>query len=105
MTRCAGQCDEWPRSSRPACSDSSATPNTRSRTSRETVDEIAGEESLWSTSKHEFYYRHVFRTKSELVVAVDNWMRFYNNERRHSSIGMRSPIVYEHTLKAAPEAR
>lgn len=41
----------------------------------------AGAESLWSTFKHEFYYRYVFRIKSELIVAVSNWMRFYNNER------------------------
>jgi len=64
----------------------------------------AGAESLWSSFKHEHYYRHAFRTKAELVAAVDNWMRFYNHERRHSAIGMRSPINYEHTLKAAPEA-
>jgi putative transposase len=31
-------------------------------------------------------------------------MNFYNHERRHSAIGMRSPINYEHSLKAAPEA-
>ena len=64
----------------------------------------AGAESLWSTFKHEHYYRHAFRTITELVAAVDNWMHFYNNQRRHSAIGMRSPITYERTLKAATEA-
>ena len=34
----------------------------------------AGAESLWSTFKHEYYYRHTFRTKMELIAAVDNWM-------------------------------
>jgi len=33
-----------------------------------------GAESLWSTFKHEYYYRHVFTTKSEFVAAVDKWM-------------------------------
>ena len=61
-------------------------------------------ESLWSSFKHEHYYRHVFATKAELIAAVDNWMHFYNHERRHSAIGMRSPINYEHSLKATPEA-
>jgi putative transposase len=32
----------------------------------------SGAESLWSTFKHEYYYRHVFVTKSELVAAVTN---------------------------------
>jgi len=54
----------------------------------------AGAESLWSTFKHEYYYRHVFATKAELIAAVDNWMKFHNLERRHSAIGMRSPINY-----------
>jgi putative transposase len=64
----------------------------------------AGAESLWSTFKHECYYRHVYATKLELIAAVDNWMHFYNNRRRHSSIGMLSPIDYEHTLNASLEA-
>ena len=64
----------------------------------------SGAESLWSTFKHEYYYRHVFATKSELVAAVDKWMHFYNNQRRHSVIGMLSPIAYEHSLNAAAQA-
>jgi len=31
-------------------------------------------------------------------------MHFYNNERRHSALGMRSPSEYERTLHAATEA-
>lgn len=60
--------------------------------------------SLWSTFKHEYYYRHTFATKIELIAAVDNWMRFYNHQRRHSAIGMRSPIAYERTLEVTLEA-
>ena len=60
----------------------------------------AGSESLWSSFKHEHYYRHAFATKVELIAAVDNWMLFYNHQRRHSAIGMLSPIDYEHKLKA-----
>lgn len=49
-------------------------------------------------------YRHTYATKSELIAAVDNWMYFYNHQRRHSAIGMRSPIDYERSLTAATEA-
>jgi putative transposase len=64
----------------------------------------SGVESLWSTFKHEYYYRHAFATKAELIAAVDKWMHFYNNRRRHSVIGMLSPIAYEQSLSAAPTA-
>jgi len=60
----------------------------------------AGAESLWSTFKHEYYYRHTFVHKSELVAAVDNWMHLYNTRRRHSVIGMLSPQDYEKSLTA-----
>ena len=63
----------------------------------------AGAESLWSTFKHEYYYRHTFATKAELVAAVDNWMKFYNSRRRHSTIGMLSPDEYERSLASMDE--
>ncbi len=58
-------------------------------------------ESFWSTFKHEEYYRHVYAAKTELVAAVDKWVRFYNSKRRHSAIGMLSPDDYEKSLSAA----
>ena len=64
----------------------------------------SGAESLWSTFKHEYYYRQVFATESELVAAVDKWMHFYNNQRLHSVIGMLSPIACEQSLNAAAQA-
>ena len=59
----------------------------------------SGAESLWSTFKHEYYYRHTFATKAELVA-----VHFYNTQRRHSVIGMLSPIAYEQSLHAATQA-
>lgn len=61
-------------------------------------------ESFWSTFKHEYYYRHTFVTKAELVAAVDNWIGRYNNRRRHSAIGMLSPVCYEQALTGAAKA-
>jgi putative transposase len=64
----------------------------------------AGAESFWSTFKHEYYYRHTFATRAELVAAVDNWIRWFNNERRHSAVGMLSPIRYEQSLTGTAKA-
>ena len=64
----------------------------------------SGAESLRSTFKHEYYYRHTFTSKAELVATVDKWMHFYNNQRRHSVIGMLSPVAYEQSLAAAAQA-
>ena len=61
-------------------------------------------ESFWSTFKHEYYYRHTFATKTELVAAVDNWIGWYNNRRRHSAIGMLSPVCYEQSLTGTAKA-
>lgn len=64
----------------------------------------AGAESLWSTFKHECYYRRSYIHKAELVAAVDNWLNYYNTTRRHSTIGMLSPIDYEMSLTAVLRA-
>ncbi|MGH3585011.1 MAG: integrase core domain-containing protein [Pseudonocardia sp.] len=74
-----------------------STAQTRPRLAGQCWDN-AGAESLWSTFKHEHYYRHTFATKAELVAAIDKWMYIYNSRRRHSSIGMLSPDDYERSL-------
>jgi putative transposase len=61
-------------------------------------------ESFWSTFKHEYYYRHTFATKAELVATVDKWIVWYNDERRHSAIGMLNPVRYEQSLTGAAKA-
>ncbi|WP_024802945.1 IS3 family transposase [Nocardia sp. BMG51109] len=58
-------------------------------------------ESLWSSFKHEHYYRHTYATKTELVASVDKWMNFYNTTRRHFAIGNQSPDNYERSLRTA----
>ncbi len=45
----------------------------------------SGAESLWSTFKHEYYNRHAFAAKVELVAAVDKWMSYQND--RTTSLG------------------
>src|SRR6195952_5694859 len=61
-------------------------------------------ESFWSIFKQEYYYRHTFATRAELYLAIDEWMVYYNNRRRHSSIGQCSPIGFEAMITKLPEA-
>ncbi|MCZ4537921.1 integrase core domain-containing protein, partial [Gordonia terrae] len=55
----------------------------------------ADAESLWSTVKHENYKRHAYVSYANLTAGLDNYIRFYNHDRRHSSLGMISPIDFE----------
>lgn len=56
----------------------------------------AAAETFWSTLKTEFYDRHHWATKTEARRAVGAWIEErYNRTRRHSSIGMISPVRYE----------
>lgn len=63
-------------------------------------------ESFWSTMKSEFYNRYTWPTKATARLAVGDWIeRVYNRRRRHSKIGMVSPVEFEdrhsHTSQAA----
>ena len=42
-----------------------------------------------------------FTTKAQARARIPAWIEDYNHDRRHSSIGMISPIAYEHQLTAA----
>lgn len=56
----------------------------------------AAAETFWSTLKSEFYDRHHWPTKTEAKQAVGAWIEDrYNRRRRHSSIGMISPVRFE----------
>ena len=56
----------------------------------------AAAESFWSTLKTEFYNRRDWATKAEAKQAVGAWIEErYNRLRRHSSIGMLSPVRFE----------
>ena len=60
-------------------------------------------ESFFATLKTEFYYRRVWPTKTRAKLEVGAWIEDrYNRRRRHSSIGMLSPVRFEelHTQTA-----
>ena len=52
-------------------------------------------ESWHSTLEFELRSMHHFTTRAEARAAVVEFIDDYNQTRRHSSIGMQSPIAYE----------
>ena len=53
-------------------------------------------ESFWSTLKSEFYDRRVWATRPQAHEAVGTWIeKVYNRRRRHSALGMKSPVEFE----------
>jgi transposase InsO family protein len=61
-------------------------------------------ESFWATVKVEFYDRYLW-PKADATLAVGDWIeRVYNLRRRHSALGMISPVEYENQLNQTPTA-
>jgi putative transposase len=48
-------------------------------------------ERLWRSLKYEEVYLKAHENVSELECGVSNWLRFYNHERPHQSLGYRTP--------------
>jgi putative transposase len=57
-------------------------------------------ESWHSTVEFELRKLEHFTTKAQARRRLAVWIEEYNHDRRHSSLGMRSPIAYEHALSA-----
>jgi putative transposase len=55
-------------------------------------------ESWHSTLEWELRALRKFATRAEARAAVTAWIEDYNHERRHSALGMRSPVDYERAL-------
>lgn len=53
-------------------------------------------ESFWATLKVEFYYRRPWPTKAQAKLQVVHWITStYNTRRRHSALGMHTPLQFE----------
>ncbi|WUU95185.1 IS3 family transposase [Actinoallomurus sp. NBC_01490] len=59
-------------------------------------------ESFWSRMQVELLDRHRWRTRVELANAIFEYLEIWHNrQRRHSSIGMLTPIQFENTHTVA----
>ena len=55
-------------------------------------------ESFFATLKKELIHRRAWPTRAELRTEVFDYIEvFYNRERRHSTLGQRSPVDYENS--------
>ncbi len=61
-------------------------------------------ESWHSTLEFELRRLEHFATKAQARAAVAAWIEDYNTVRRHSALGMKSPIQYEQALTAGKAA-
>ena len=62
-------------------------------------------ESFFATLKKELIHRQYWLRKKQTIAAIKNYIsNFYNRERRHSSIGDKSPAEYERLTMLAEAA-
>lgn len=67
--------------------------------------DTAQAESFWATLKVEFYDRYLWPTKAAAKLAVGDWIeRVYNRRRRHSALGMISPVEFENRITQTAQA-
>ncbi|WAU78464.1 integrase core domain-containing protein (plasmid) [Streptomyces sp. Qhu-G9] len=60
-------------------------------------------ESLWARVRVELLNRRGWRTRLELSTALFEYLEiFHNRQRRHSALGMLTPVEYE--LRTPPVA-
>ena len=59
-------------------------------------------ESFWSSMQIELLNRRRWKTRVELANATFGYLEvFHNRQRRHSSLGMLTPIQFENTFIVA----
>jgi transposase InsO family protein len=62
-------------------------------------------ESFWARMQVELLNRKRWKTRVELANAIFEYLEiFHNRQRRHSSLGMHTPIEYETIHRNQPDA-
>jgi len=66
----------------------------------------AQQELFWRTMKVELFDRYLWSAKAVAKLAVGDWIeRVYNRRRRHSAIGMTTPVDYENQITQTASSR
>ena len=58
-------------------------------------------EGFWGLMKREMYYGRKFRTKEELIKAINDYMDYYVNRRVQRKLGVMTPAEYYQAKLAA----
>jgi putative transposase len=59
-------------------------------------------ERFWRSLKYEEVYLYAYDDLNEARAGLDRYMRYYNGERRHSSLGKRTPEAVYHEATSNP---
>ena len=51
-------------------------------------------EGFWGIMKREMYYGHKFRTKEELISAIEEYMAYYTTKRVQRNLNVKTPLEY-----------
>ena len=57
-------------------------------------------ESFWGMLKSEMYYLHRFTDRTELILAIENYIRFYNNGRYQKRLHCMTPMEFHYAYAA-----
>ena len=66
------------------------------------MNDNAHMESFFHSLKTEWLYGMTFQTEADLRVALFDYVRFYNRQRLHSSLGYLPPAVFEAQSLSTP---
>ncbi|EGS29909.1 integrase core domain protein [Peptoniphilus sp. oral taxon 375 str. F0436] len=58
-------------------------------------------ENFFSLLKREIYYGHNYRSREELVQAIEQYIRYYNEDRIKEKLGGLSPKQYRERMQSA----
>ena len=61
---------------------------------------IVGMEGFWGLMKREMYYGKKYKTKEELMLAIEKYIDYYTNKRVQRNLGVLTPLEFhEQKLK------